>query len=334
MTDAGRRLVVVAPNWLGDAVMSLSAVGLAASTGWDVVVASSPYTARVYWGVDGVCELQADTPGGRWGRIRARASALRAYGASAVVVLPPSFSSALPAWLARVKTRVGFASDGRRALLTDAVAVPSRREHLSASYQQLIRRLGKADARRAVEARVVVDEAEKERVIARLARHGVTPGGYALVVPGAAYGPAKSWPWERYRRACEEIARDTPVVLSGSAADRATCDRIASGLAGVINMAGETSLGEFFALVQAARVMVANDSGAPHVAASLGIPVVTLFGSTSPAWTAPQGARVTIVQHPVHCNPCFRRHCPTQLECFNGIEPAEVVASVRRALSS
>ncbi len=334
MTGADRRLVVAAPNWLGDAVMSLPALAVAAATGWEVVVSASPYTARVYWRVEGVRELQADAPSGRFARIRARAWALHAYGADAVVLLAPSFSSAVPAWLARVKRRVGFASDGRRSLLTEAVPVPPRTEHLSTSYAALVRRaVGAADWTRAVTARLVVDDAERARVDVLLARHGVARGTYVLVVPGAAFGPAKSWPWERYRCACESIAGEAPVVLSGSAGDRATCERIAGGMAGVINLAGRTSLGEFFALVESARVVVANDSGAPHVAASLGVPVVTLFGSTSPQWTAPLGARVDILQHKVHCNPCFRRTCPTQLECFNGIEPAEVVARVRRALS-
>jgi ADP-heptose:LPS heptosyltransferase len=117
-----RRLVMVAPNWLGDAVMSLSAVDrVASSAGWELTVVASPYTARVYWGVEGVHEIHADTRAGRVARIRERTRALRAYGAHTVVVLPPSFSSAIPAWLARVRERVGTASDGRRALLTRAV---------------------------------------------------------------------------------------------------------------------------------------------------------------------------------------------------------------------
>jgi heptosyltransferase-2 len=175
------------------------------------------------------------------------------------------------------------------------------------------------------------DRAQLDRV---LARHGVARGSYVLVVPGAAYGPAKAWPWERYRRVCEALARETPVVLSGSSGDRAVCARIRDGIEGIADLAGETTLGEFFALAQGARAVLANDSGAPHVAASLGTPTVVLFGSTSPEWTAPVGERVRVLQHKVHCNPCFRRTCPTQLECFNGIDPAEVLASVRALLDS
>jgi heptosyltransferase-2 len=336
---ARRRLAVVAPQWLGDAVMSLAAVDRAAAAGWEVVVVASPYTARVYWGVAGVVEIQADPGPGRLARVRARARALRAYRADAAVVLPPSFSSALPAWLARVPVRAGFASDARRALLTAPVPTPARTTHLSASYVDLVRRaLGEQAPARprtlAPAARVQVADAERAAIERTLARHRVKRGGYVLVVPGAAYGPAKAWPRERYRRACEELARDVRVVLGGSAGDRAGCDEIAGGLDGVANLAGATTLGEFFALVEGARAVLANDSGAPHVAASLGVPTVVLFGSTLPEWTAPVGGRVEVMQHKVHCNPCFRRTCPTQLECFHGIEPGEVTARVRRALSS
>jgi heptosyltransferase II len=261
---------------------------------------------------------------------------LRAYGADAVVVLPPSFSSAIPPWLARVRHRIGFATDGRGTLLSDAVPLPPRTVHLAQSYAALMdRALGATpeprDRNVTLTARVRVMDDDRAGSHRLLARHGLARGSYVLVVPGAAYGPAKSWPWERYRQVCAALAGDVPVVLGGSVADRAVCERIGDGLGNVVNLTGVTSLGEFFAVVEGASVVVANDSGAPHVAASLGVPTVVLFGSTSPEWTAPLGDNVQVVQHKVHCNPCFRRTCPTQLECFNGIDPADVLARVRQA---
>jgi heptosyltransferase II len=155
-----------------------------------------------------------------------------------------------------------------------------------------------------------------------------------VVVPGAAFGPAKAWPEDRYRSLCERLARDVTVVVTGGAKDRDACARVAAGGDGVVNLAGATSLGEFFALTEGALALVANDSGAPHVAAAVGTPTVVLFGSTSPSWTAPLGQSVVIVQHVVHCNPCFRRRCPTQLECFHGIPVDEVEARVRGLVNS
>jgi heptosyltransferase-2 len=91
-------------------------------------------------------------------------------------------------------------------------------------------------------------------------------------------------------------------------------------------------MGQFVALLGGAAVVLANDSGSPHVAASAGAPVVVLFGSTSPQWTAPRGPLVDVVRFPVHCSPCFRKTCPTSLECFDGIATALVLERVRRLL--
>jgi heptosyltransferase-2 len=325
-----RRIAVIAPNWLGDAVMALPAIADLGATG-PVAVLSPRYTARVFWGAPGVGEVWVDAAGGRVRRIRERASALRAYGASAALILPPSLSSALGPWLAGVPTRVGFATDGRRGLLTRAPAAPPRTTHLCDAYRALSSELGAGDRSPAVP-RLHVAGTEREAIAGRLAAAGVR-GDFAVVVPGAAFGPAKAWPWERYRELCARLAQDMPVVVTGGPGDRAVCAQVAADTPRVANLAGETSLGEFFALAERARVLVANDSGAPHVSAALGTPTVVLFGSTSPAWTSPRGGRVQVLQHPVHCNPCFRRHCPTQLECFNGIPVVDVEMRVRALLA-
>ncbi len=332
---ATKKVVVIAPNWLGDAVMCLPALGrVAGAPGVSLAVCTPPYTARVFDGLDGIDELWVDRSRGRPARVRERARALSAYGADAALIFPPSFSSALAPWLARVRRRVAYAGEGRGPLLTRALRDPGRSAHLSGAYTALadaaLEEIGRGANPTAAVPALRVRPRDREAVRVRRERAGAD-GPYVVVVPGAAYGPAKSWPAERYRRMCEAIAPDVRVVLAGSASDRERCGGIASGLAGVVNLAGETTLGEFFALAADADVVVANDSGAPHVAAALGTPVVVLFGSTSPAWTAPLGPRVDVLQHVVPCNPCFRRTCPTQLECFNGIPVEHVAASVRAA---
>ena len=112
------------------------------------------------------------------------------------------------------------------------------------------------------------------------------------------------------------------------------CAEIAKGIPRAHNLAGVTGLGEFFALLEGARLVVANDSGAPHVAASLGVPVVVIFGSTSPTWTAPlgSGSAVEVVRDPVKCSPCFLKACPTKLECYEGISPEMVLGAIQTAL--
>ncbi len=329
--DGLRRAAVVAPNWLGDAVMCLPAIARLAE-GASVAVLAPAYTARVFWKAKGVDDVWVDPAGGRAARVRARTRALKQIGADVAVVFPPSFSSTLSPWLAGVPVRVGYGSEARRAFLTIAPATPPRTVHLAESYRALAEHAGVPAAGGPPAPVLHVSEAERAAVAELLRRAGVA-GAYAVVVPGAAFGPAKSWPWERYRMLCRRLAAEMPVVLTGGAGDRDVCARIADGERGVVDLAGATSLGEFFALAAGATVVIANDSGAPHVAAALGTPTVAIFGSTSPAWTAPAGAAVRVLQHVVHCNPCFRRTCPTQLECFNGIAVEDVEAKVRALLA-
>lgn len=330
-----KRIAVVAPNWLGDAVMSLDAIGELAAARVSVLV--SPYVARVYAGVAGVDEIIVDRPSGRIRRMLARARWLDATDPDAAVVLPPSFSAALTALLGGVSRRVGYRADVRDALLSDAL--PSgglRDEHLSESYRRLARHaleaVGGDPGAGTTAPALHVDDRDREEAAAVLEAAGVPGKRYAVVVPGAAYGPAKTWPEERFDVLCAGLSHDLPVVLTGGAGDKALCMRIASAREHVFSVAGESSLGGFFAIVEGAAVVIANDSGAPHASASLGRPTITLFGSTSPEWTAPQGQRADVMRHPVHCSPCFRRTCPTQLECFNGISPERVLEKARERL--
>lgn len=331
-------IAVIAPNWLGDAVMSLPLVGLLIDAGARVAVLASPYVHRVYWSVDAIDELIVDKAGSRAKRIVSRSQWLHALGPAAVVVTPPSFSSALPGFLAGVRHRIGAGGDGRSLMLTDVVTPSRPREnHLASEYESLgiraLQRIGLGVPERGVVPAINVLDSDR-RAAAELRVSWQVGERYAVIVPGATFGPAKSWPWERFRQLAGELADNVPVIVAGNARERGLCARVADGLKGVFVAAGQTSLGAFFALLAEAGVVIANDSGAPHAAASVGAPVVVLFGSTSPEWTAPQGANVTVVQHKVHCNPCFRRTCPTQLECFAGISVDDVVRRAHACLNS
>lgn len=334
--DARQRVTAIAPNWLGDAVMSLPALStLATASGVSLSVLSSPYVARVFLNQPGIEELCVDGQVGRTRRIVGRTRVLSSIAPRTCVMFPPSFSSALPAWLARVPRRIGFQADGRAGLLTHGLPLPSREVHLVDSYVGLARAVMRdagIDEGPPPIVRLFVGDKDRASVRGRIG--DIDSGGYVVVVPGAAFGPAKSWPAERYVALCAELARHTRVILSGSGGDRSVCEHIAQSVPGVRSLAGKTTLGEMFALVEGARALVANDSGAPHVAAALGVPCVVLFGSTSPAWTAPRGGNVRVLQHKVHCNPCFRRTCPTQLECFNGIPVEDVRTAVLASLAS
>jgi heptosyltransferase-2 len=328
-----RSIAVIAPNWLGDAVMSLPLVGmLGASPAVDLAVIAPEATGRVYWELPEVAELVVLPKRTATRGVRARARHLGQTRPDAAIVLPPSFSSAAGAWLARVPLRVGYRCDGRGGLLTEAVdANGARDEHLTRNYIRLgevaLEKMEIETPKGAAVPQVRVGAFDHAQLESRF-EAAVSGEPYAVVVPGATYGPAKSWPWRRYRELARALSADITVALAGTRAEREKCERIGEGLENVRNLAGETSLGAFLSLLSRASVVVANDSGSPHLAASMGTPVVVLFGSTSPRWTAPVGPSVDIVRHPVSCSPCFRRTCPTHLECFDGISVREVLDRV------
>jgi heptosyltransferase-2 len=338
MAASTHNVAFVAPNWLGDAVMSLPLLGyLETVRDLRISVLATASTARVYWGLAPAGEVLVHGGAGRFRSVLSPRRSLRQANADAAVILPPSFSSAFASLLAGTRLRIGYRTDGRALLLSHSISNGGAREaHLSANYlrlgELLVKQLGveTSGGHSVPKIRVFDDE---RRALDRLLDDAGAPGsGYAVVAPGATYGGTKQWPAAKYGEVVRKMADDIPVILAGSDRERELCGVIAGGMRGVFNLAGRTSLGELFALLERARVLVANDSGTPHAAASLGVPVVVIFGSTSPVWTAPSGSHVEVVRAPVHCSPCFLRVCPTELECYDGIPPARVLEAAGAAL--
>jgi heptosyltransferase II len=162
--------------------------------------------------------------------------------------------------------------------------------------------------------------------------------------PGAEYGPAKRWPIERFAAAAREIQRRTDCtwILFGGQGDVPLAGQIEFEIlplggtqSAILNLAGKTSLRELMALLKLCRVLLTNDTGPMHVAAALGTPVVVPFGSTSPELTGPGlpgDARHRLLKSDAPCSPCFRRECPIDFRCMNGISVERVVEAVLSAI--
>jgi heptosyltransferase-2 len=136
-------------------------------------------------------------------------------------------------------------------------------------------------------------------------------------------------------RAIAELGADA--ILFGSPAEAATAERICATMrrpaispAGghVVNLAGRTAIGDLPALLAACGLFVGNDSGAMHVAAAVGLPVVGLFGPTDPQGTAPVTPQFTLVRERVSCSPCFLVRCPVDHRCMQRIPVERVFAAV------
>jgi heptosyltransferase-2 len=211
--------------------------------------------------------------------------------------------------------------------------------HVVDRYLEPLRRFGIAPAHTVPQ--IVVRAAQSEQARALLLAAGVRdPERVAVVVPGARW-PNKRWSPASFAAvavALRETEGLEPVVV-GDASDREVAQAVSALIpGGAPQLAGGTGLPELAALLQLARVVVANDSGPAHLAAAVGAPVVALFGPTHEAFGfAPRGARVRVVSRALDCRPCTvhgGRRCPRgERACLDGIAPAQVLAATRGLLA-
>lgn len=347
------RVVVRVPNWLGDAVMALPALGWlrAAWPEAHLAAASSSGLATFYQAVSGFDQVIALEPGANRVSVRVNAARIRAHAFDTAVLLTNSIGSTLPFWRSGMERRWGYANGLRAVMLSHAVPrdIASARfagRHHSHYYLRLVETLAPLPS--AVEPAplaLAVSPLDAARIDAWLASRGRDPRRPLVgVAPGAAYGTAKQYPPGQLADALIEIVRatgaqvvwlgavnDRPGARALEAAWRARDTTFAPGR-DVIDAVGYTTLGELLAVVQGCRAVVANDSGAMHLATALGVPVTAIFGPTDEQATAPVG-RHDLLAEPVFCRPCLLRECPIDHRCMKRIAPGRVAASVTRWLA-
>ncbi len=336
------KILARATNWIGDAVMAIPALESIAKR-WpvaEVTVLARPAVADLYRGQPFAPRLIVYENRGAHGGILGRerlAAALRREKFDTAILLQNASDAAWLAWRAGIRERIGYARDARSWLLTRAIPVPREGEvppHESYYYLELLRRAGWLEKLPAVdEIRLQVSVGAKQEARAKLFAAGAQEGRIRIAfAAGAAYGSAKCWAPERYAALADRLigAYGADVILFGAAAEREMAARIASAMQRrPVDLVGATNMAELPALLAACQLFVGNDSGAMHVAAAVGLPVVGIFGPTDERGTRPVTPRFTLVRHAVSCSPCFLRHCPIDHRCMTRISVEEVFAAAR-----
>jgi heptosyltransferase-2 len=336
-TTVVSRLVVRAPNWLGDAVLALPALAalrrhfrnahltIAAPAGFAPLFHEESSASP-----DAVLALSSSPKDVK--------AALQKGGFELAILLPNSFRSA---WLARragIPARWGYARSARAWLLTKTpVKIPvTGVQHQSDYYRALVRGFGipcDDDA-----PKITARAATAERGRKLLEQQGVDLERRVVVLaPGAAYGQAKQWPPDRVATLVARLIkdRDATCVIVGAAHDRDAARAIESRLESrsrFIDLTGRTTLPELIGVLSRADVLVSNDSGAMHVGAALGRPVVAIFGPTDERATRPIGPH-DVLTASAFCRPCHLRDCPIDHRCMKRITPDAVFAAVSRQLA-
>ena len=326
-----RRILVRAPNWVGDAIMSLPVLAglrrlfpLA-----EITVLAAPRVAPLFVAQPGVAEIVRYPSGrGKWQVLWE----LRGLF-DVALALPNSMESALGLWLVGVPSRVGYNTDARRLFLREAVSGRGKLAglHTVFYFLGLLKALGGIAT---FTPPTLCLDAEEVASAAQFLSEVDLPGDgpWVGLSPGAAYGPAKRWAPERFADLGRELQQEfgARLVLLGGAEERPVADLVKRRLEGpVLDLVGRTSLRQALGLLSHLRLLVTNDSGLMHAAAALSVPLVAIFGSTDPAATGPFTSRATVIRHPWPCSPCFKRTCEVGYPCLNAISVTEVLAAAR-----
>ena len=328
----GGGTLLVSPNWLGDVVMALPAVRRwrGAHPATRLAVLAKPGVAPLWsWvaGVDEVIELPRGTRA-----TFATGLALRGRGFDEALILPNSFRSALVPWLARIPRRRGTATHARWALVNDRVRFPPEVRAAHQSREDLYILCGDA------EGDLADTGFRPPRAGAELlGRLGIGAGEGPLVgvVPGAARGPSKRWPF--FAEAARLVAGSVPgarFAVCGGRGEAALCAKVAGAIGpAAADVAGRTTLPEFASLLATCDAVLCNDSGGMHLASAAGVPVVAVFGLTDPGKTGPIGPGARIVRpEGARASRAIARDDPEAVAALASIPAGRVAAECLAAL--
>jgi heptosyltransferase II len=333
-----RRILVRGVNWVGDAVMTTPALAGIRQTfpGATITLLVKPWVAGVFAGNPHIDEiLLYDSMGrhrGLAGLLRL-AQDLRGHRFDLAVLLQNAFEAALLAFLAGIPHRIGYDTQGRGLLLSTAVIRDRsiRGLHHVDYYQALVGALGWIQGEG--EPRVYPGGESEAQAWVLLERMGVKgEEGLFAFNPGSTYGSAKRWPAERYAALADRLIEDlgVSVLLTGAAADGEVARAVQSSAhcaERILDLTGRTDIPVLAAVLKRCALFVTNDTGAMHVAAAVGVPVVAIFGPTDAAATSPVGRHV-LIRHRVPCSPCLLRECPIDHRCMGGISVDDVLSYV------
>lgn len=331
-----QKIIVRAPNWIGDAVLATPALTLLKKIypASHITVLAKEWTRDVFKAnpsVDGIITLNKS--------MFQSASEIRQKQFDTGVLLPDSFSSALLFFIAGIPQRIGYSTDGRYLLLTKRIKRSSnfKKEHQLIYFVKLVQGIENTStdfeyASAEINPVWIITDEEREKAELSLRKAGLFPDREILVGinHGAAFGPAKRWFPDRYAKLADELVKkyQVKILIFGGQQDCNTSKEILSLMKSrAVDFTGKINLRELAALIAKCNVFITNDTGPMHIAAAVGTRVVAIFGSSDPVRTSPWGKGHIIVKKEMECSPCMKSYCiRNHYKCLDKITVEEVIA--------
>ncbi|HUQ34504.1 MAG TPA: lipopolysaccharide heptosyltransferase II [Pyrinomonadaceae bacterium] len=331
------RVVVRGTNWVGDAVMTIPALRelRRALPRAHITLATRSWAEGLFADADFLDDLLIyDRRNFRDVARQMREWRRRRFDLA--LLFQNAFEAALIAATARVPVRMGYATDGRRALLTHPLPLPHWRDerHEVFYYLNLVAELERllygASSREMHEPEFALSISEARRAEARalLLSQGVELSRPLVALcPGSTNSRAKRWPAESYARLADQFVAQAGanILLIGSPDEVEVSREVKERMQHQpFVLTGRTDLRQAVAVLSLADVLITNDTGPAHIASALNRPTLVIFGPTDPRTTRPYSTVAEIVRKPPECAPCMLRDCPIDHRCMTAITPEEV----------
>ncbi|MEP7336579.1 MAG: lipopolysaccharide heptosyltransferase II [Acidobacteriota bacterium] len=345
------RILIRGTNWLGDAVMTTPALERlrASFPNAEITMLATPLTAGLFQAspfVNNVIEYRRREQGVK--AFFATVAQIRAGRFDLAVLFQNAFEAALLAALGGARLRIGFAGQGRGALLTHRLhrGASDQNRHQIHDYLDIVAECERVclgeDFRPAVAQplpSLLANAAQRDAAAQLLHRFGLGSRPTVALNTAATNSRAKCWPADRFARLADRLTADldAQIVLIGAASERANAEIVIQQMSqpGAVNLAGETTMAELIGLLAICSLLVTNDTGPAHVAAALGTPTLTIFGPTNEFETAPTGTQAELIRaEGIKCARCMYRDCPIDHRCMTRIAPEDVLAHARKLLGT
>ncbi|MEI7531643.1 MAG: lipopolysaccharide heptosyltransferase II [Betaproteobacteria bacterium] len=345
------RALVIAPNWIGDAVMTEPLLRNLQASGLEIDVLATPWVSAVYKLFPSVSEvIQADFQHGflQFKQRLMIAKSLKLNKYDQAYILPNSFKSLLIPLFAKIPNIFGYSGELRNLFLTKSLPNPPKQQRppMVEHYFNLsvLNPLNHQSHSLIHSHLPSLKIKEEDLLLARGLFKNLFPLSTELflLAPGAEFGPAKQWPYLHFQEFAALLLSEYPnagILIIGGPKDRAIGDRIihhshlspmnSSSGSRIKNVCGEISLEQSFGLISIAQGLASNDSGIMHIGAALQIPQIAFFGSSDPKHTPPLSVFAKALWLGLECSPCHKRICPLgHLNCLNQITPESALIAL------
>lgn len=332
------KVLIIAPSWVGDAVMSQSLLKYLKKTHTNLTidifahkhlidlfqrmpeVNNTIINKFVHGSMDIIRRIKTGYE-------------LRKSSYDEVYVLPNTYKSALIVFFASIKKRIGFVGEFRYGVLNKPFKLNETELPLMIDRFCSLANYGNKVSN--IEYPVLqVDTVNQDKMKNKFNLSINVP--LIIFCPSAEYGPSKRWPIEYFAKLANNLVQNGfSVLLLGASMDEPLVAQIISlidvnNINKIINACGKTSLADCVDLLALGNLVVTNDTGLMHVACAVDVPVIAIYGSSTPKFTPPLSNKAQVLRMEISCSPCFQRTCKFgHYHCLKFITPEMVYEKIR-----